>query len=122
MMIRKADCDPSSSYDWVNKLSSSFNKHVFTCAVSGQRIPDLEAAIIELVGLNWISTKGRKWTPQGVSSMNSVDMFKDLKVRNILHNELGNSEYLDMENELVDVEAMLKEMGVRYSFDLGRFD
>ncbi|KAL2473466.1 Uncharacterized protein Fot_49202 [Forsythia ovata] len=41
------NCDQSSFYDWVNKLSSYFNKHVFTCAVSGQGIPDLEAAIIE---------------------------------------------------------------------------
>ncbi|KAL2473018.1 TrmE-type G domain-containing protein [Forsythia ovata] len=56
------NCDQSSSYDWVNKLSSYFNKHVFTCAVSGQGIPDLEAAIIELVSLNRISIGGRKWT------------------------------------------------------------
>ncbi|KAL2503791.1 tRNA modification GTPase [Abeliophyllum distichum] len=61
LVINKIDC-AQSSYDWVNTLSSSFDKHVFTCAVSGQGIPDLEAAIIELVGLNKISTGGRKWT------------------------------------------------------------
>lgn len=66
-MINKIDCAPSSLCDWVNTLSSSFNKHVFTSAVSGQGIPDLEAAIIELAGLNRIPTGGRKWTVNQVS-------------------------------------------------------
>ncbi|CAI9763901.1 unnamed protein product [Fraxinus pennsylvanica] len=46
LVINKIDCAPSSSCEWANTLASSFNKHVFTCAVNGQGIPDLEPVAI----------------------------------------------------------------------------
>lgn len=65
-MVNKIDC-ASASCEWVDTLSSSFNKRVFTCAVTGQGISDLESAIVELVGLNRIPAGGRKWTVNQVS-------------------------------------------------------
>lgn len=64
-MINKIDC--ASSCGWVDALSRSFNKHVFTCAVTGKGISDLESTIVELVGLNKIPAGGRKWTVNQVS-------------------------------------------------------
>ncbi|KAK4428433.1 tRNA modification GTPase MnmE [Sesamum alatum] len=61
LVVNKIDC-ASSSCEWVDALSCSFNKHVFTCAVTGQGLSDLESAIVELVGLDKIPAGGRKWT------------------------------------------------------------
>lgn len=66
-MVNKIDCAPSSR-ECVNTISSSFNKHVFTCAVTGEGISDLESAISELVGLNKIPAGGRKWTVNQVNT------------------------------------------------------
>lgn len=60
LVVNKIDC--ASSCEWVDTLSRSFSKHVFTCAVTGKGISDLESAIVELVGLNKIPAGGRKWT------------------------------------------------------------
>lgn len=65
-MVNKIDC-ASSSHEWVDSHSSSFNKLVFTCAVTGQGISDLECAIVELVGLDKIPAGGTKWTVNQVS-------------------------------------------------------
>ncbi|GFQ02909.1 tRNA modification GTPase mnme [Phtheirospermum japonicum] len=62
LVVNKIDCATSSPREWVDTLSSSFNKCIFTCAVTGQGIKDLESAIVELVGLNKIPAGGRKWT------------------------------------------------------------
>lgn len=61
LVVNKIDC-ASSSCEWVDALSCSFNKHVFTCAVTGQGLSDLESAVVELVGLDKIPAGGRKWT------------------------------------------------------------
>ncbi|XP_047976799.1 tRNA modification GTPase MnmE [Salvia hispanica] len=60
LVVNKIDC--ASSCAWIDTLSRSFSKYVFTCAVTGKGISDLESAIIELVGLNKIPAGGRKWT------------------------------------------------------------
>ncbi|XP_073145236.1 uncharacterized protein [Henckelia pumila] len=61
LVINKIDC-VSSSCDWDSNVTSSFSKHIFTSAMTGQGIAELESAIIELVGLNKIPAGGRKWT------------------------------------------------------------
>ncbi|XP_050207295.1 uncharacterized protein LOC126656734 [Mercurialis annua] len=62
LAINKIDTAASFCMDWVDRYSSSFSKHVFTCAVTGQGIQDLEMVISEIVGLNRIPAGGRKWT------------------------------------------------------------
>ncbi|XP_058218719.1 uncharacterized protein LOC131329553 isoform X2 [Rhododendron vialii] len=62
LVINKIDCAPSASSEWADTHGSSFNKVIFTCAVSGHGISDLEAAILEIVGLNKIPSGGSKWT------------------------------------------------------------
>ncbi|CAN4122241.1 unnamed protein product [Withania somnifera] len=62
LVINKIDCAPSVSYEWVNTCGFSFSKHIPTCAVNGQGIQELEAAIIEIMGLNKIPVGGRRWT------------------------------------------------------------
>lgn len=69
LVINKIDCTPSPGSEWASTLGSSFDKVILTCAVSGQGIPDLEAAIIKIVGLNKIPSGGRKWTVNQVSCM-----------------------------------------------------
>ncbi|KAM7518604.1 hypothetical protein LguiB_017566 [Lonicera macranthoides] len=61
LVINKIDCAPSDSSKWINNQGYNFNKRIFTCAVTGQGIPDLETAIIDIVGLNKIPAGGRKW-------------------------------------------------------------
>ncbi|XP_016466943.1 uncharacterized protein LOC107789613 isoform X2 [Nicotiana tabacum] len=61
LVINKIDCAPSDSYEWVNTCGFSFNKHIPTCAVNGQGIQELEAAIIEIMVLNKIPVGGRRW-------------------------------------------------------------
>ncbi|KAL8523576.1 hypothetical protein ACS0TY_013521 [Phlomoides rotata] len=61
LVVNKIDC-ASSCCEWVDTLSSSFNKLVFTCAVSGEGIRDLESAIVEVVGLDKIPAGGTKWS------------------------------------------------------------
>ncbi|KAK8642808.1 hypothetical protein V6N13_012140 [Hibiscus sabdariffa] len=62
LVINKIDCASSACADWVNGETKSFSKHVFTCAITGQGIHDLEKSILEIVGLNKIPTGGRRWT------------------------------------------------------------
>ncbi|KAG6714954.1 hypothetical protein I3842_05G226900 [Carya illinoinensis] len=62
LVVNKIDCAPSARTKWVDKDCDSFCKRVFTCAVTGEGIHDLERAILEIVGLNKIPTGGRKWT------------------------------------------------------------
>ncbi|KAK9072145.1 hypothetical protein SSX86_008577 [Deinandra increscens subsp. villosa] len=61
LAINKIDQAPSARLEFVNTLDESFDHHIYTCAITGQGISDLEAAILELVGLQNISAGGRKW-------------------------------------------------------------
>lgn len=61
LVINKIDCAPAS-FEWPSTTGYAVNREIYTCAVTGQGIPDLEAAIVEIIGLNSIATGGRKWT------------------------------------------------------------
>lgn len=67
LVVNKIDCSPSLCSEWVDRGGDSFSKHVFTCAITGQGIQDLEMAISEIVGLNKIPAGGLKWTVNQVS-------------------------------------------------------
>lgn len=69
LVINKIDRAPAASTEWPNKDGNSFSKHVFTCAVTGQGIQDLETAIMEIVGLNQIPAGGRRWAVNQVSHL-----------------------------------------------------
>ncbi|XP_057993759.1 uncharacterized protein LOC110646120 isoform X2 [Hevea brasiliensis] len=62
LAINKIDTTSSLHMEWVDKCRNSFSKLVFTSAVTGQGIRDLEMAISEIMGLNRIPAGGRKWT------------------------------------------------------------
>ncbi|RVW56190.1 tRNA modification GTPase MnmE [Vitis vinifera] len=57
LVVNKIDCAPSACTELFME-GNSFSKHIFTCAVTGQGISDLESAIIEIVGLNKIPAGG----------------------------------------------------------------
>ncbi|KAL8128341.1 hypothetical protein AgCh_015072 [Apium graveolens] len=61
LVINKIDCVPNACSKWVNNSDYTFAKCIFTCAVTGQGIQDLEAAILEIIGLDRIPRGGRKW-------------------------------------------------------------
>lgn len=63
-MVNKIDCEPCAEIEW-NKGGHGdkiFSKQVFTCAVTGQGLQDLERAVLEIVGMDGIAAGGRRWT------------------------------------------------------------
>ncbi|MED6204076.1 hypothetical protein PIB30_005803 [Stylosanthes scabra] len=64
LVVNKIDCNPCAETDWDKGCQSHdiFSKRVFTCAVTGQGLQDLERAVLELVGLDAIPSGGRQWT------------------------------------------------------------
>lgn len=67
LVINKVDCAPSAYTEWSNLTGNSFSKNVFTCAVTGQGLSDLETAILEIVGCDKIPAGGRRWAINQVS-------------------------------------------------------
>nr|GMD88775.1 tRNA modification GTPase MnmE-like isoform X2 [Ipomoea batatas] len=92
LVVNKIDCAPFAS-ELVDACGFSFNKKIFTCAVTGQGIQDLEAAIVEIVGLNKIPAGGRKWTVNQVSCLKEklvcfCYLISQLTIFHIFHNLL----------------------------------
>ena len=61
LVINKIDCTKSPPMGWPGENGNTFCKQVLTCAVTGQGIQELEAAISEIVGLNRVPKGGRRW-------------------------------------------------------------
>uniref|UniRef100_A0A7N0TXY8 TrmE-type G domain-containing protein n=1 Tax=Kalanchoe fedtschenkoi TaxID=63787 RepID=A0A7N0TXY8_KALFE len=61
LVVNKIDCAPSVSQNWLDKDNYNFTKRIFTSALTGQGIQELESAIVEIVGLNKYAPGGRKW-------------------------------------------------------------
>ncbi|TKY74349.1 tRNA modification GTPase MnmE [Spatholobus suberectus] len=64
LVVNKIDCKPCAETEWDKGCQSHkiFSKHVFTCAVTGQGLQDLERAVLQIVGLEGIPAGGRRWT------------------------------------------------------------
>ncbi|XP_078179833.1 tRNA modification GTPase [Carex rostrata] len=63
LVINKVDCAPIDSIRPLEETCSGFFKKVVqTCAVTGEGISELEKAVLEVRGLEPISSGGRKWT------------------------------------------------------------
>lgn len=62
LVINKMDRVPSVHLEWDGADGGFFNKHVFTSALTGHGVQDLERAVSEIVGLNRIPAGGRRWT------------------------------------------------------------
>lgn len=62
LVINKIDCAPNVSKEGLNMKENSFTKHIYTCAVTGQGISGLEAAMLDIIGLNSLPSGGRRWT------------------------------------------------------------
>ena len=69
LVINKIDCAPSTYMEAFKTDDNLFSKHVFTCAVTGQGISELESAILQIMGLDQIPAGGRRWTVNQVSSI-----------------------------------------------------
>lgn len=61
LAINKIDCGQFSCSELVNAIGQTFDKYIYTCAITGEGIKDLETAILGLVGLQNIPSGGRKW-------------------------------------------------------------
>lgn len=69
LVINKVDCAPIDSFESYEKnCRGCFKKVVQTCAVTGKGISELEKAVLEVRGLEPVSSAGRKWTVNQVSS------------------------------------------------------
>ncbi|RDX63601.1 mnmE, partial [Mucuna pruriens] len=64
LVVNKIDCKPCAETEWDIRCHSHkvFSKHVFTCAVTGQGLQELERAVLQIVGLEGIPAGGRRWT------------------------------------------------------------
>ncbi|EOA34983.1 hypothetical protein CARUB_v10020072mg [Capsella rubella] len=67
LVMNKIDCAPADCSDKLveeeeRKKEKVFHKSVFTSAVTGQGIEEVEDAILEILGLDRVPTGGHQWT------------------------------------------------------------
>ncbi|KAL8166933.1 hypothetical protein V2J09_008432 [Rumex salicifolius] len=62
LAINKVDCISPTQSKTFDTKDNTFSKQVYTCALTGEGLKELEAAVSEIVGLNRISAGGRRWT------------------------------------------------------------
>lgn len=67
LVINKIDCAPCVSMQQFKMGTTSFVKHIQTCAVNGKGISELERAVLEVRGLDTIQLGGSRWAVNQVS-------------------------------------------------------
>lgn len=70
LVINKIDSASSFRTELRDQDGYTFDKYVYTCALTGQGIEELENSIVEIVGLNTIPAGGSRWTVNQVSCLN----------------------------------------------------
>lgn len=76
LVINKIDRVQSAKSEWDNnEEKNSFSKCVFTSAINGEGIKDLETAVSGIVGLSRIPDGGRKWTVNQVQELPILFVF-----------------------------------------------
>ncbi|CAD5188631.1 unnamed protein product [Musa acuminata subsp. malaccensis] len=61
LVINKIDCAPCVSMQQFKMGTTSFVKHIQTCAVNGKGISELERAVLEVRGFDTIQLGGSRW-------------------------------------------------------------
>lgn len=83
LVMNKIDSAPPDCCDKKIKKEEIFHKSVFTSALTGQGIEELEEAILEILGLDRVPTGGHQWTVNQVCLNSTCNSISDYKLLNV---------------------------------------
>lgn len=73
LVMNKIDCATPEQLE--DKKEEAFHRSVFTSAVTGQGIEELEEAILEILGLDRVPSGGHQWTVNQVFLISKMLLF-----------------------------------------------
>lgn len=73
LVMNKIDCATPEQLE--DKKEEAFHRSVFTSAVTGQGIEELEEAILEILGLDRVPSGGHQWTVNQVFLISNMLLF-----------------------------------------------